>query len=267
MDQFFDATQKKRIYDSFMLVAVLLAAFLASKTLNSIKENSYIGRGTYATNVISVTGTGEVFTVPDVGSFSFSVVEEGKTVKEAQDTASQKINSILNSLKSMGVAEKDIKTTGYNSYPKYDYSRAPVCTNGYCPPPKQVLIGYEVNQTVEVKVRQTDKAGDVLTQVGSLGATNISGLDFVVDDMDKVQDEARDKAVQDAKDKAKVLAKSLGVRLDKIVNFYESGQPTPVYYGMADKAAGSVMSVPVPPQIPTGENKITSNVTITYEVE
>lgn len=270
MNDFFEPTQKRRFINSIVIVVILLGAFLAIETLNSIRENSYIGKGVYPTNVIAINGTGEVYAIPDTASFSFSVVEEGKTVKDAQDKATKKINAILDAVKKFDIEDKDIKTTGYSSYPKYDYTSS-ACINGYCPPGKQVLTGYEVSQSITVKVRDTAKAGDVLTKVGGLGASNISGLDFVVDDMDSVKDQAREKAVADAKAKAKVLSKTLGVRLTKVVSFYESGDmPMPMYYAKAESAmgmGGDMVSARPAPSIPTGENKIVSNVTITYEVE
>ncbi len=234
-----DSVSKKRLFNAVLTMVVLLAAFLGIKALSSLKELSYIGKGVYPSNVISVNGTGEVLAVPDVASFSFSVIEEGKTVKEAQDKATKKINSIVDAVKALGVEEKDIKTTGYNSYPKYDYQQT-VCTMqypNYCPPGKQILTGYEVTQSITVKVRA----------------------------------EAREKAVNDAKAKAKILSKTLGVKLDTIVNFYENGDGAyPIMYRSEMSADTKVMnmagSASVAPSLPTGENKIVSNVTITYEV-
>lgn len=265
-----DSVQKNRLSKAVLWAVVLLAVFLGVKVLSSLKELSYIGKGVYPSNVIAVNGTGEVLAVPDTASFSFSVNEEGKTVKDAQDKATKKMNSILDAIKSMGIDDKDVKTTGYNSYPKYEYNQAS-CTNLYCPPGKQVLVGYEVSQSITVKVRNTDKAGEALTKVGELGAANISGLDFVVDDLEKVKAEAREKAVADAKAKAKVLSKTLGVKLDTVVNFYENGDGAyPVMYREAamdsKMAMGGVMAAQATPSVPTGENKIVSNVTITYEI-
>lgn len=268
-----DGVSKNRLSKAILWATVLFAVFLGVKVLSSLKELSYIGKGVYPSNVVSVNGTGEVLAVPDTASFSFSVVEEGKTVKEAQDKATKKINSILDAVRGMGVEDKDIQTTGYNSYPKYEYQQTGGCSAGYCPPGKQILTGYEVNQSVTVKVRDTDKAGDALTKVGELGAGNISGLDFVVDDLEAVKAEAREKAVADAKAKAKVLAKTLGVRLDTVVNFYENGDGGyPIMYraeaSMDSKLGmgGATMVANPAPSIPTGENKIVSNVTITYEI-
>lgn len=268
MYQYLSDGQKRKLFNVVFLTLVILAVFLAILSINAIKQSSYIGRGDYPANVISVNGNGEIFATPDTGSFSFSVIEEGKTVKDAQDKASKQINRVIDGVKSLGVEEKDIKTTSYNAYPKYDYMRAELCTAGYCPPGKQVLTGYEVSQTIVVKVRDTEKAGTVLTKAGEMGAKNISGLDFVIDDMDKIQAEARDKAIKDAKEKAEVLAKSLGVKLKRIVNFSEGGYQPPMYYAMgAAKMEAQSADASVVPQIPMGENKVTSNVTITYEVE
>lgn len=280
MNQFFDDNQKRYLSNSVIAVFVLLAIFLGIKAINSLKEYSFIGKGAYASNVITVSGKGELNVVPDVASFSFSVAENAKSVSDAQDQSAKKMNSIMSAIKEMGVNEKDIKTTGYNIYPKYEYVRTNCSyektTNSVnigvaepmsqCYTGKDVLVGYVVSQTVDIKVRKTADAGKILTKVGSLGATNVSGLNFVVDDSDKVLAEARNKAIIDAKEKASELSKSLGIKLTKIVNFYESGN-NPVYYGMGamdSKALSSSMSVP---EISVGENKITSNVTITYEVQ
>ncbi len=268
MNEFFDAMQKRRFVNAIIIATILLAAFLAVETLNGIKQNTYIGKGVYPTNVIAISGTGEVYAVPDITSFSFSVIGEGKDASEAKDKLVKKMNPIIDAVKALGIEDKDIKTTGYNSYPKYEYVQA-ACSQSYCPPGKQNLVGYEVSQSITVKIRKTNKAGDVLAKVSDLGATNISGLDSVVDDMDTVKAQAREKAVADAKAKAKVLAKTLGVRLNKVVNFYESGDyATPMYYAKDSMMGAGVMSAPAAvPQLPLGENKIVSNVTITYEVE
>ena len=263
-----DGVQKKRFSNAVLATVVLLALFLGMKVLSEIKEFGYIGGGVYPSNTITVNGRGEAFAIPDIGEFSFSVIEEGTTVKLAQDKATKKMNDILDAIKVMGIEDKDVKTTGYNSYPKYEYRTDVACSQGYCPPGKSVLTGYEVSQTVLIKVRKTDQAGEALTKVGSLGASNISGLNFVTDDLEKVQAEARDMAITDAKEKAVALSKALGVKLVKIVSFNENGgdYPTPMYYGGMEKGMSVTMDAQVAPQIPVGENEVVSNVSITYEV-
>jgi len=118
-----------------------------------------------------------------------------------------------------------------------------------------------------VKVRSTEDAGKALALVGENGATNISNITFTVDDPDKILDEARAEAIQDAKEKAGSLAKALGVRLVRVVSFYDNtgGGPMP-YYGEAMGGDMMKVSSAPAPTIPTGENKVTVNVMVVYEI-
>ncbi len=265
-DRIITATHWPRTFGAAALG--MLALFLFVGTVSELKSIQFIGSGVSATNTISVSGDGEVFAVPDTATFSVTVQEEAKDVKSAQEVATKKGNEIIAYLKKGGVEEKDIQTTDYSVYPQYDYTNG-VCTQGgYCPPGKQVLRGFQVSQTLTVKVRDTKKAGDLLSGVGSRGVSSVSGLSFEIDDQDALEAEARDKAIAKAKAKAEVLAESLGVRIVRIVGFSEGGGGGLIYYAKAmsmDAGMGGAEIAPSP-EIPTGQNKITSNVTVTYEI-
>jgi len=254
----------RRVKKMLVLVLLVLAIFLVFKTLNTIKEYRFIGGGVAATNTISVSGEGEVFAVPDIAEFSFSVTEERETVAEAQEVSAQKINRILDFLKESDIENADIKTTNYNVYPRYDFIRKE-CSGGFCPPGEQVLRGFEVSQSISVKVRDTQEAGVILSGIGERGATNVSGLNFTIDDEEDLQEEARKIAIEDARKKAKQLAKDLNVKLVRVVNFSESGQPFSPRFAFAEVATLDAVGGGAP-EIPVGENKITSNVSITYEI-
>lgn len=232
-----------------------------------LSEMRYIGTGVSATNTISVSGEGEIFAVPDIATFTVTIQEEAKTVNEAQTAATEKSNSVLATLRAEGVEDKDIKTVSYNVNPQYDYVREVNCTSGYCPG-KQVLRGYQVSQALQVKVRDTKSAGTILSKVGT-GVSDVSGLSFTIDDDDAIQEQARAKAITDAQDKARKLASDLGVSLVRVVGFNEdNGRSYPMYAKAVtlDSAAGMGGEMAPVPELPTGENKITSNVTITYEI-
>src|SRR3989344_827089 len=148
-----------------------LALFLVVVTVAELKCLQFIGSGVSATNTINVSGEGYVFAVPDTATFSVTVQEEAKEVRAAQDTATKKSNDIIAYLKSQDIDEKDIQTTDYSVYPQYDYIQK-ACAGGYCPGGEQVLSGFQVSQTLTVKVRDTKKAGDLLSGVGSRGASS-----------------------------------------------------------------------------------------------
>jgi hypothetical protein len=107
-----------------------------------------------------------------------------------------------------------------------------------------------------------------LSGIGEFGATNISGLSFSQDNQDALVREARDKAIKDARDQAKALAKSLGVNLGDIISFYENqGYPSPMYYAKGSAMGMGGGEIADSARVPSGENKIISNVTITYEIK
>lgn len=259
----------ENIQKAAIFAVVMLGIFLAILAVSSLKAYRFIGSGVTATNTITVSGEGEVFAVPDRGEFSVTIQENAKDVKAAQAAATKKANAVIDYLKAAGVDEKDIKTADYSVYPQYEWQNA-ACARGaeYCPPGRQVLNGFQVTQTLSVKVKDTEKAGELLAGVGEKGASQVSGLSFTVEDEDELRSQAREKAITDAETKARELASQLGVSLVRVVGFNEDGGRYPVMYSaktMAMDAVGNAEMAPMP-QIPTGENKITSNVSVTYEI-
>lgn len=266
-----DIMQNNKFVKTLTVLLFAGTLYLIALFANEVKEWSTIGAGITPQATINVSGEGEVFAVPDIAEFSFSVMKEAKTVPEAQKASAELSNAIIEYLKGAGIEEKDIKTLNYSVNPKYEWMSTRVLTpcpaGGYCPPQgKQVITGYEVNQTVSVKVRKVDDAGTLLSGVGEKGATNVSGVEFTIDNPDAIQREARQKAIEKAQAKAAELAKDLGVKLIRVISFNESGAPGPIFFakemafGMGGDSAASA------PDITPGENKITSNVSITYEI-
>jgi uncharacterized protein YggE len=259
-----------RVARALTTLLILLAVFVGVKSLAAIKQFRFIGSGTTATNTISVSGEGEAFMVPDIAQITATIEKDAKTAKEAQATVSSQEKALLTFLKGAGIADKDIKTTNFSSYPKYEWQEGTVaCLAIGCPPSrpgKNVLTGYTVNETITIKVRDTDKAGDIVDGITKAGINQVSGPEYTVDDETAIEGQARDKAIADAKAKAETLAKSLGVKLVRIVNFSEGGGGYPVpMYAKAEMAFDSAAGNSAP-TLPKGENKYTSNVTITYEI-
>ncbi len=243
-------------------VVLVLGIFLAFQALGALKAWRTVSP---AYNSISVNGKGEAVSVPDVAVFSFTVSADAKAVSDAQNSVTGKIDAILAELDTLDIEEKDIKTSDYSVWPKYKYE--PVeCSTGLCYPSRQIADGYTVSHSITVKVRKTDDAGKALSVVGTKGATNISGLNFTTDDPDMVMKEARDAAIEDAKEKAKELSKKLGVRLVRVVGYYDNNFGGYPMYG--EGMGGDMMksSVASAPTLPVGENKTTANVTVTYEI-
>lgn len=268
MDTLFSYQYMRVIVATLGVMLIVAIAGVAAQTLNLISyEPNY--------TTINVEGVAEVTAVPDVGSFHFTVEAEAADVAAAQEESGEKINDIMAYLKSEGgVEEKDIKTTGYNAYPRYEYRREN-CISEFGCESERVLVGYVVTQNVQVKVRDTEKAGALIGGVGSRGATNMSSLSFEVDDIEVLKEEARLLATADAKEKAERLAKELEVRLGDVISFSDgsNGGGYPVPYDtravMMDAYGGdmAVEEAAFAPEISVGEDTITARVTITYQIK
>ena len=259
----FTEVQTGKIARALLVLLFVASLYLALKAVNESKTYRFIGKAPSEQASISVIGEGEVFAIPDIATFTFSVSATNKEVQISQAEVTKKINAALAFLRENGIEDKDIKTASYDIYPKYEYAEI-FCVRAPCLPPKQELTGYEVTHSIMVKVRETDKAGTLLGGLGDVGVTNASGLAFFLDDKETKEGEARAFAIEDAKAKAKQLAKDLGVRLGSIRNFSESiNMP---YYGKMEVFASADGGGRAVPEIPAGETKITSHVTITYEI-
>jgi uncharacterized protein len=264
METTFFSNKNNRVLGALALLMLIVA--LGAYAQYTFKQAEYLYSGP---TTISVTGEGEATAIPDIGKFSFSVMAEGADAVKAREESNTKANAIIAFLKEKGVEEKDIKTESYNLYPKYKYEQKPCPMGSYCPG-EQVQDGFEVMQTISVKVRNIDLAGDLVAGAGDKGATNLSGLEFTIDDTSVLEDEARKEAIADAKVKAEVLAKELNVELERMVGYYEeeNGGPMP-YYGMGgDMMVKTAMEESsVSPELPVGENTTKSRVTITYQIK
>jgi len=267
----------------------LLAIFLIVVSIKELKAIGYVGVNPQGPNTITVSGTGDAMAAPDVATFSFTVTETKTTVSDAQKAATDKVNSALKAVRDAGVADKDIQTESYYINPHYEYqgescvyqsdSGSGTVSGGgtmvpslpsvpVCRPGKNVLTGYDVSQSIQVKVRDLGKAGAIFTTIGSLGVESVNGLAFSIDDPDSVQAQARTKAIADAQSKAKELAKELGVSLGRITSFSDDNYyPRPVMYAMGAAVGNESSKSATPPEIPAGEQKTTDTVSITYEIE
>jgi uncharacterized protein YggE len=253
MLDFFQIKQHRIVFSILaILVGIAIICFIALFIFNLINQfNGEIPEKTQ--NTIAFTGQGKIYTKPDIAFIDFSVVTQGEEIGRIQDANTKKMNKVIEFLKSFGIEEKDIKTTNYNLYPQYVYENSKI----------PQIMGYQITQTLNVKVRQMDKIGEILEKVVNMGINQVNALYFGVENDEELKEQARKLAIDDAKKKAEKLSQELGIKLGKLSNFSENvaGYPTyREYYGYGVGGGGGA------PDIQTGENEIIVNVTLTYQV-
>jgi hypothetical protein len=246
-------------------VVILLVLFLSMivffgvKIDNTLRTSKEIGRPQPFEHQITVEGEGRATGKPDIATISLSVDSKGEQVAAAQEKNTETMNTIIKEVKALGIDEKDVQTTNYNVYEdKYwDPETGEDKSNGWV-----------VSQQITIKIRDTSKIADVLTVGGKNNATNIVGPNFTIDDTSNLKAEARKEAIAEATKKAKELAKTLGVRLEKIIGYTEWTTDSNPYSSLGMGGLGGMFDSTknVMPDIQAGSNEVKLNVSLIYTI-
>lgn len=205
---------------------------------------------------VTVSGEGKVAASPDLAMLSLGVQTGRQPSSEAAMAMLKKnMDAIIAAVKKAGVDQKDISTENFWLNPAYDWTDK-----------GQIPRGFEANQSLRIKVRDLDKASDILGAATAAGANQAGGIQFTIDEPEKLRAEAREKAIAQAQEKAELLAKNLGMSLGRMRGFVEGGAAIPpMMYDramMAGMGGGGESAVP----LPAGEQEIATQVSITYEL-
>ena len=235
-----------------MLVLIFLSPFLS--VLSNADEGDLVPR-------IRVTGTGSVDVAPDMAVLELAVTREAETARAALDANSSAMSAVLAAMKSRGVAERDLQTSGFSIQPKYIYP--PHRPSGEREAPR--IVGYTVRNRLTVRVRDISRVGEILDQSVTLGVNEGGNIRFTNDDPSAAITRARTKAVKEAIARANTLAEAAGVKTGELLEISEqSFTPRPRPMARAEMMmASSADSVPVA----AGENTYKVVVNITFEID
>lgn len=209
--------------------------------------------------VIAVSGEADSSVAPDMAVVTLGVATLEKTARAALDGNSQAMSAVLKGLKDQGIADKDLQTSDFSTQPQYVY---PDNSNGEQKPP--VLTGYQVSNTLTVRIRDLKKLGAILDRTVTLGVNQGGDIRFTNDNPEQTIEAARKLAVKNAFAKARTLADAAGVKLGRVIEISEaSSQPQPQPLERMSMAKRADAAVPVA----AGENTYTVNVSITFAIE
>jgi len=208
---------------------------------------------TTKTDLFHVDGVGKITSAPDVAMMSVGVTKSANTIADAQNQVNTAANQVIDGIKNLGIDSKNIQTSNYSISPQYNQN--------------QSISGYSVSENLDITVQPIDKINAVIDASTKDGANMVGQVSFGFSDNLKkdLEQKARDLAVQDAKDKANSLAQAAGIHLGQIVDVVENPTdnnpgPRPLMMAAgADKSAA-------PTNIQTGENTISTTITLSYQI-
>lgn len=219
---------------------------------------SKYGKDMYPTRVISASAEGKATVTPDIAEVSFSVLSKGVNPQALSQTNTEKMNAVLASIKSQGIEDKDIKTTGYNLNPDYRWDEQTE---------RNFITGYTLTQTVNVKVRDLSKVASLVGGLTPLGVNQIGGINFRVENSDAALKTAREEAIQKARVKAEEMARAAGTRLGRLVTMNEYASPIAPYYSRDFGMGGMAEVKNIAPNIQPGSEELSVGVSVTYELD
>ena len=233
----------------------LLAALLMSAALLMPAAAHAEGDKMSTQRQISISASGSVSAKPDQVAISIGVVRNAKTAKAALEANTAAMRPVIDTLKAAGVETRDIQTSNFSVQPNYEDQQ-----NGK--PPK--LSGYQVANSVQVRLRAIEKLGDVLDRVVDQGSNQINGIEFIVSKAGELKDKARKEAVANALRMAKTYAEAAGVTLGDLLLISEGEVNTPRGPFLA-QAAMRDKSGPAP--IEAGEQQLDVQVNMVWAIK
>lgn len=201
---------------------------------------------------LTITAEGRIDRAPDVAELSGGVVTQAPTAAAALAANATRMTSVIAAIRRAGIADRDIQTTGLNLQPQYKY--------GDNQPP--VLTGYQVNNTVSLKIRKLTNAGTLVDALVAAGANQINGPTFRVDDAEGTLDAARRAAVATARSRAELYATATGMHVARIRSIVEGSSEAPAPRPIMMMARAKADDTPVAP----GEVSLGASVTVVFEL-
>lgn len=252
-------TEKSSFEVSGRLFAMLLIALIGLLGFWGFKMYEVYNNATGGySREISVETEGKAYVTPDVAMLNLGVHTKADTAAKAVEENTVQMNKIIEELTKAGVEQKDIQTASYYLNPDYKWTDK----DGSVPD------GYILDQSVTVKIRDFTKIGTIMASATTAGANTIGNLQFTIDDREKAKEKAREEAIEKGKEKAEKIAAQTGLRLGKVVNYYEYEDyySTPYYsgpyMGMAEGGGGGMPA----PDVQSGQQEVKLKVTLTYKL-
>ena len=204
---------------------------------------------------LDVSATGEATRVPDVAIISAGVVTRAATAKAALSQNAARMERVRAALRRSGIEDRDIQTSNISLNPEYRYAENQ--------PPR--LTGYTASNQVSVRFRDIANTGEILDVLVAEGANQINGPSLTIDKPEEALDEARVKALAIGRARADLYARSLGMRVVRLLVVSESSSgfpvPPPVAMMMEARAQGGAAT-----KIDPGEQKVSVTLGMMFEL-
>lgn len=241
-----------KLFKTFSIAAVLVAMFAVALPAAAQEATpAGVPDGAAAPGTITVYGSATAEGDPDEATLELGVDVFTTDVGGAFAESNETIRAIYDALIALGIDEKDIQTANLSVYSTTRYN-----------PESGDEYGYQVSNTVRVKVRDIELVDDVIDAGISNGATSLYGMYFTVADTAPLESQARQEAVAQANARANELAALVGATVGEVIAVREDGGGNPIMFAYDEARAQGGGGAFVAP----GQTSVTVGVVVTYRL-
>jgi len=206
---------------------------------------------------LSVNGNAEVRTSPDQAVVRLGVTQQSASAQEAQQKVNSTAESILASLRQLGIPANDIQTSQLTLYPVYTGEGVEPMRGD-----RPRIAGYRASNVVSVTVNKIEQVGPVIDAGLKAGSNQVEGVNFGLRDDTAVRQQALSEAAAEAQKKADTIAKALGLRITGIQEVIEGGVSIIPVAARAEMMMAKDVATPVSP----GEVTVNATLTVKYQI-
>lgn len=232
----------------FLVILMLIAMVLLVTGVHAAENSD---------RVIITSGSSEVKVTPDRAQVTVSVQTENADVKIAQSENADRMDAVIKAIKAVGIADADIRTSGYSIYPVYDDTSSIF---------GRKVKTYRVTNSVQVTIRDVTKTGEVIDAAVAAGANQVDSIMFMVSEEleQSLRNEVLGKAVRKARADADIVAAAAGVTITGVKEINVGSYYPPVYYENARSAGMDAKVASAPTPVEPGQVTISAQISATY---
>lgn len=206
--------------------------------------------------VVVVSGEGLVKALPDQAWVTFAVESRSKNPKDAQTQNAETMSKVQARLAAAGLAKDAVRTLSYDLQLESDW------VNG-----RQVPRGYLARNTIEVRLDEIGRVGEIIDIAITSGANSVHGVRFEVKAREALEREALKRATIDARARADAAAAGVGASVTRVIRIEEPSArvypPQPPMMMREAMAADGAARTP----IVAGEIEIRAAITLTATIK
>ena len=150
--------------------------------------------------IISVYGTATVHVAPNLATITIAVVTQNKDALQAQQENAKRSTAVINAVKGVTDPAMEVSTGEYSIVVQHPIEGNVRTTE---------IAGYQVTNSISVKMRDLSKVGEVLDQSTLAGANSVGNVSFGLENNEASRREALSAATADAVARVQAIVRGL----------------------------------------------------------